>query len=187
MTDTQAPQNAPTPSRYSLPAIFFHWTSFALIVFVGALGLLFEAIPRPNRMFWINIHAVFGLAVLALALARIIWRRRRAPPDYPAGTPELTKRLSHPVHMLLYAMMIVLPLVGIVAYVWHARVFDFGLFKLNFGVASNKPVYEAAEEFHELLAFSLFGLVGLHGLAALWHHFVRKDGLLGRMWPGGQA
>jgi cytochrome b561 len=175
-----------SPARYTLPAILFHWTSFALVVFVGVLGLSFGSIPRPNRMFWINIHAVAGLA-LALALARIFWRLRQSPPEYPAGTPALTRRLSAPVHWLLYALMVILPLVGIVAFVWHARVFDFGLFKLDFGVPSTKPVYEAAEELHEMLAYSLFGLAGLHGLAALWHHFVQKDGLLSRMWPGGKA
>ena len=180
--------DAPAPhARYTLPAILFHWTSFALVVFVGVLGLLFGSIPRPNRLFWINIHAVVGLAVLALAMARVFWRLRSPPPAYPEGTAELTKRLSQPVHLLLYALMIVLPLVGIVAFVWHARVFDFGLFKLDFGVPSTKPVYEAAEEIHELLAYSLFGLAGLHGLAALWHHFVLKDGILQRIWPFGKA
>ena len=184
MTDTQ---DAPAKARYTLPAILFHWTSFALVVFMGVLGLLFSSIPRPNRLFWINIHAVVGLAVLALAVARLFWRRRSPPPAYPEGTAELTRRLSKPVHLLLYALMIVLPLVGVVAFVWHARVFDFGLFKLDFGVPSTKPVYEAAEEIHELLAYSLFGLAGLHGAAALWHHFVQKDGILQRMWPFGKA
>ena len=185
MSDT--PNTTDLPTRYSLPAILFHWTSFALVVFVGVLGLLFGSIPRPNRLFWINIHAVFGLAVLALALARVFWRLRSPPPPYLEGVSTITRRLSTPVHHLLYTLMIVLPLVGIVAFVWHARVFDFGLFKLNFAVASNKPVYEAAEEIHAMLAYSLFGLAGLHGLAALWHHFVRKDGILARMWPFGKA
>ena len=174
-------------ARYTLPAILFHWTSFALVVVVGVLGLSFGSIPRPDRMFWINIHAVLGLAVLALALTRVFWRLRIPPPAYPEGTAEFTKRLSQPVHLLLYALMVALPVVGIVAFVWHARVFDIGLFKLDFHIASNKPVYEAAEEIHEMLAYSLFGLAGLHGLAALWHHFVQKDGILVRMWPPGKA
>ena len=184
---TDIPDAPAPPARYTLPAILFHWTSFALVVFVGVLGLLFGSIPRPNRLFWINIHAVVGLAVLALALARVFWRLRSPPPAYPEGVSDITKRLSQLVHLLLYALMIVLPLVGIVAFVWHARVFDFGLFKLDFGVPSTKPVYEAAEEIHEMLAYSLFGLAGLHGLAALWHHFVQKDGILQRMWPFGKA
>jgi cytochrome b561 len=182
MTDTQSPPDA-LGARYTLPAILFHWTSVALVVFVGLLGLSFGLLPRSSRIFWINIHAVVGLAVMALALARLLWRRLSPPPTYPEGVSELAKRLSQTVHLLLYALMIILPIAGIVAFVWHARVFDFGLFKLDFGVPSTKPVYEAAEELHEMLAFSLFGLAGLHGLAALWHHFVQKDGILGRMWP----
>ncbi len=189
MTEVIETQEAPAAAtnRYGVPAILLHWTSVALIVFVGALGLCFGLIPRSSRLFWINIHAVVGLAVLILAVLRIVWRLRHGAPDYPEGTPALTRRLSGPAHWLLYALMVVLPLVGIVAYVWHARVFDFGLFKVNFGIASNKPVYEAAEEIHEFLAFSLFGLAGLHGLAALWHRFVRKDGLMERMLPWGRA
>ena len=185
MTDQPATQRQ--PARYTLPAILFHWTSFALVVFVGVLGLSFGSIPRPNRLFWINIHGVFGLAVLALAMARLLWRRRSPPPAYLEGVSDITRRLSQPVHLLLYALMIVLPLVGIVAFVWHARVFDFGLFKLDFGIASSKPVYGKAEGIHEFLAYSLFGLAGLHGLGALWHHFVQKDGILARMWPFGKA
>jgi cytochrome b561 len=29
----------------------------------------------------------------------------------------------------------------------------------------------------------LFALAGVHALAALWHHFIRRDGVLRRMWP----
>ena len=72
-------------ARYTLPAIIFHWASFALVVFVGVLGLLFGSIPRPNRLFWINIHAVFGLAVLALAIGRVLWRVRSPPPPLSRG------------------------------------------------------------------------------------------------------
>ena len=36
-----------------------------------------------------------------------------------------------------------------------------------------------------MLAYCLFGLAALHALAALYHHFVRRDGVLLRMLPGG--
>jgi superoxide oxidase len=81
--------------------------------------------------------------------------------------------------------MVHIPCVGIVAYVWHGRVFDHGFFTLNFGVASNCDVYHTAEEVHEWLAYALFAVAGLHALAALYHHFVRRDGVLLRMMPGG--
>ena len=38
--------------RYNATAIAFHWTVALLIVFLGALGLLFEDIPRESRAFF---------------------------------------------------------------------------------------------------------------------------------------
>jgi cytochrome b561 len=34
-----------------------------------------------------------------------------------------------------------------------------------------------------LLAYSLFAVVGLHVAGALWHQYVRRDGVLSRMLP----
>jgi cytochrome b561 len=82
----------------------------------------------------INIHAQSGLLVLVLLMARIWWRRRQAPPPLPPEVSDFSRRASHPVHMLIYVLMLAVPLVGIVDFVWHARVLDFGLFAINFGV-----------------------------------------------------
>jgi cytochrome b561 len=38
-------------------------------------------------------------------------------------------------------------------------------------------------EIHELAAYALVGLASLHGLAARWHHFVRRDDVLRRTLP----
>ena len=126
---------------------------------------------------------MIGLAILVLAAARIGWRLRHPPPDLPPGSGVLAARLSRPVHLLLYALLVSIPLIGIVTFVWHARVFDFGLFKLDLGVAKDRAVFHPTEIVHGYLAYGLFGLAGLHLLAALWHQFVRRDGLLLRMWP----
>ncbi|MGH8132986.1 MAG: cytochrome b [Steroidobacteraceae bacterium] len=39
---------------------------------------------------------------------------------------------------------------------------------------------------HGYLAYALFALIGIHVLAAVWHHYLRRDGLLRRMWPAGR-
>jgi cytochrome b561 len=87
------------------------------------------------------------------------------------------------VHWLLYALLLVIPVVGIVTFIWHGRVFDFGLFQVDFGVRRNRAIFHPTEDVHGYLAYALFALAGLHILAALWHHFVRHDGVLRRMWP----
>jgi cytochrome b561 len=62
-------------------------------------------------------------------------------------------------------------------------VFDFGLFQLDFGIKKNRAIFHPTEDIHGYLAYALFALAGIHLLAALWHQFVRHDGLLRRMWP----
>src|ERR1700724_3015455 len=134
--------------RYSPVAMSLHWIMAALILFVGILGLLLDDWPKATKLFWINIHAQIGMLILVLLMARIWWRRTHTPPELPAEVSEISRRVSHPAHLLIYALMLVAPLVGIVAFVWHARVLDFGLFSIGFGIASNSPVYHQAEDIH---------------------------------------
>jgi cytochrome b561 len=154
-----------------------------LIVVVGVLGLLHDSWPKQSQSFWINLHAILGLSVWVLIVVRIWWRSRHSPPELPSEAGELSRRLSYPVHLLLYALIFVIPLVGIVTFIWHGRVFDFGLFRIDFGVRRNRAIFHPTEDIHGYLAYVLFALVGMHALAALWHHFVRRDGVLLRMWP----
>ena len=171
--------------RYGAGAVAFHWTMAALILFLGGLGLLFDDIPKEARPFWINVHGAVGLVYFALVIARIGWRMTHPAPDLPPDIGEFTRRTSFAAHHLLYALMLAIPVLGIIAYVWHGRSFDYGLFQLNFGVASNPGVFHPAEKMHQWLAYALFALAGLHAAGALWHHYIRRDGVLMRMLPGG--
>ena len=184
---TKAEQSAyalDTTERYGTAAIAFHWISVVLVVAVGVLGLLHDSWSKDTQAFWINIHALIGLLVWLLVVARFGWRRRHAPPPLPADISTRARRLSGLVHGSLYALLFVIPIIGIVTFIWHGRAFDFGLFRLNFGVRSNRAIFHPTEDIHGYLAYALFTLVGIHVLAALWHHFVRHDGVLRRMWPG---
>jgi cytochrome b561 len=169
--------------RYTPVAMSLHWLMAALILFVGILGLLLDDWPKATKLFWINIHAQIGMLILVLLMARIWWRRTHTPPELPPDVSEISRRVSHPAHLLIYVLMLVTPLVGIVAFVWHARVFDFGLFAIDFGVKSNGPVYHQAEDIHLWLTYGLFALVAGHAVAALWHHFISRDTVLKRMLP----
>jgi cytochrome b561 len=169
--------------RYTPVAMSLHWIMAMLILFVGILGLLLDDWPKATKLFWINIHAQIGMLILVLLIARIWWRRTHTPPELPPEVSEISRRVSHPAHLLIYAMMLVTPVVGIVAFVWHARVFDFGLFSIDFGVKSNGPVYHQAEDIHLWLTYGLFALVAGHAAAALWHHFISRDTVLKRMLP----
>jgi len=50
-------------------------------------------------------------------------------------------------------------------------------------VAKNRAIFEPTEDIHGYLAYCVFALAGAHAAAALWHHFVKHDSVLRRMWP----
>ena len=169
--------------RYGGVAIAFHWLTFGLVVIVGVLGLLHDDWPKRTQSFWINIHALLGLLLWFLLFGRLAWRLRHTPPPLPEDSGDFARRFSSPVHTTLYVLLFVIPVLGIVTFVYHGRVFDFGVFQLDLGVKKDRAVFAPTEDIHGYLAYALFTLAGLHAAAALWHHFYLRDGVLRRMWP----
>lgn len=176
-------QASNTPDRYGSGAIAFHWSMFLLVACVGTLGLLHDSWPKQTQAFWINMHAVLGLLLWFTLMARFGWRARHRPPPLMESVGSFSRRASALVHYSLYLLLFITPIVGIITFVYHGRVFDFGLFKIDFGIKSNRAIFHPTEDVHQYLAYAIFALAGLHALAALWHQFVLHDGLLARMWP----
>ena len=170
--------------RYGPGAIAFHWIMFLLVVTVGTLGLLHDSWPKQSQAFWINVHAVCGLVLWFVLWARFGWRLRHPPPPLPPGIGNFARRFANPVHLALYALMFIIPIFGIVTFVWHGRILDLGLFQVNFGIKKNRGVFEPTEDVHGYLAYALFTLAGIHVLTAFWHRFVLHDSVLARMLPG---
>jgi len=173
--------------RYGRGAMLFHWSMFLLVLVVGTLGLLHDSWPDATQAFWINLHATIGLLIWLLLMARALWRWRHPPPALPADIGAFSRRSAAAVHFALYALLFVIPIIGIVSFVWHGRIFDFGLFQVDFGVKKNRAIFHPTEDVHGYLAYLLFGLVAIHAVAALWHHFVAHDGVLRRMWPASRG
>jgi cytochrome b561 len=173
-----------TAERYGSGAIVFHWVMFLLFIVVGSLGLLHDSWPKRTHVFWINVHAVLGLLLWLTLIARFSWRMLNVPPALPSDVGTSSRRLSIPVHLGLYALMFITPIVGVVTFIWHGRIFDFGLFQIDFGVRADRTIVESTEDIHGYLAYALFALAGIHTVAALWHQFILRDRVLGRMWPG---
>ena len=171
-------------NHYGAVAIFFHWVMALLVAGVGTLGLLHDSWPRATQAKWINVHAVLGLTVWVLLMGRLAWRLSHRPPDLPPDVGEFSRRTSYPVHLLMYLLLFVIPVFGIITFIWHGRVFDFGLFRIDPHVPSDRAIFHPTEDIHGYLAYALFALIGLHALAALWHHFVRRDQVLLRIMPG---
>src|SRR6202163_5160812 len=92
-TFAAAPPTRPSASSYSPVAITLHWIMAALILYAGVHGLLLDGWPNTTKLFWINIHALVGLSILALLLVRMWWRWTHAPPEFPADVSEFSRRV----------------------------------------------------------------------------------------------
>lgn len=181
-----APLIRNTPTRYGWIAILLHWTVGVLFIAQLALGIVMTKLSSQRTAFeLIQLHKSLGFLLLGIVVLRLTWRLTSTVPKLPAGTGRL-ERLAAPIaHFALYGLQLALPLTGwalVSASVLEIPSMPFGLF-----VMPNLPlgVSDAAESFwsatHAYLAYAAMVLVGAHVLAALHHHFRRRDSVLVRM------
>ena len=177
-------------ARYSLTAIVLHWVLGWAIVGRFGVGLYMTDLPfSPTRLKLYNWHKWAGITLLALAVVRLLWRMTHRPPPLPSAIadamPAWQRWAHHGTHHALYALFFVVPLIGW-AYSSAAGfpIVVFGVLPLPDFVPVDKALSELIKPFHEISAFALVGLAGLHIAAAIKHQWIDKDGLIGRMLPG---
>ena len=176
--------------RYSTVSIGLHWLLALALVGIFSVGLYMADQPfSPLRLKLYNWHKWAGVTILLLSVIRLLWRLTHRPPELPAAIvlamPTWQLRAYHATHQAMYALFFIVPLVGW-AYSSAAGfpIVVFGVLPLPDFVPVSKELAELIKPWHQITAFSLAGLVGLHVAAALKHHWVDKDGLLQRMLPG---
>ncbi|MGC6399139.1 cytochrome b [Sphingomonas sp. FW199] len=169
-------------ARYGSVARAFHWAIAVAILINLPLGLFGDAIQQVTGPV-MPTHKSIGLTVLALSIARLVWRLGHPAPPEPAGMGALERRVAPIIHWALYALMILVPLTGYAMSSAGNRPLDwFGLFPVaKLPVTRDTLLYELSHEGHEILGLALGALAIGHILAALRHHFILKDGVLRRM------
>ncbi len=155
------------PTGYSRPQIVLHWITFLILisqfVFHDFISDAFDAMLDGRTVAFhplIALHVFGGFLVFVLALVRLQMRASRGVPPLPEDEPAPLKLLAHVTHYALYALLILLPISGAVA--WFQGV-------------------EAAGEAHEVMRGILLVLVGLHVAGALVQQFVLKTNIMARM------
>jgi cytochrome b561 len=177
------------PARYSGLAIALHWLLAAVIFGIFAVGLYMADLPfSPTRLKLYNWHKWAGICFLLLTVLRLVWRISHRPPALPQAIsramPGWQMQAYHATHHLMYALFFVVPLLGW-AYSSAAGypIVLFGQLPLPDFVPADKALAEMIKPLHELSAWVLVGLAGLHIGAALKHQWIDRDGLLLRMMP----
>jgi cytochrome b561 len=172
------------PRHFNLLARVLHWSMAVAILamlFVGA-GMVVSLRHRDELL---DLHRPLGLAILLLAIVRLANRLRHAPPPLPADLPRIQVLAATASHWLLYALMLAMPLIG-----W--AMLSAGGYPVVLVDGVNLPailphspaLYGILRPLHGVLAYVLFFTILAHLGAALFHAWVRRDGVFGQMAKG---
>ena len=174
-----------TAARYTRRARWLHWLTFAFVAAAYVLINLREAYPRHSdgRTLAMQGHVLAGLIVLALALPRLLHRLRNAPPPITPPIAAWEAVLSRITHIALYAFLFVQPLLGLLTVFsgGHGVTIPFLGWQIPSPMAGNPALSEQIGNIHGWIGTVFYFVIGLHLLAALWHHLVRHDDTLRRM------
>jgi cytochrome b561 len=171
---------------YSVAARRLHWWTVVLIATQASLGLFMvryaaaTKFAEPTGKLY-DSHKLIGLTILVLALARLAYRLAHgAPADEPTLEPW-QKAASHITHWAIYALLIVVPMLGWLAISYYGPFAPFGI-KLPVLAAQDDVKATQVFHWHRLAAYALILMIGMHVGAALFHYLIRMDGVLRRMW-----
>lgn len=171
-------------THFNVVARTLHWLMAAMIVtmlFVG-VAMVSSLTLRPAL---VDLHRPLGIAILLLVIVRLLNRLASPPPPLPADLPSLQRFAARASHGLLYALMITMPLIG-----WSMLsaggypVVMFGALHLPAIAPHDPALYAVLRGAHTWLALLLFATVVLHLAAALFHAWVRRDGVFSSMARG---
>lgn len=172
-------------TSFVLAARVLHWLMALLILSMLFIGVGMVASVSERHEWLIRIHKPLGIAILILAVVRLIVRLRNPPPPLPADLPAIQKFAAHASHWVLYALMLILPLVG-----W--AMLSAGGYPVMLSESLRLPpifpvsatAFAILRHAHALLAILLFLTFLAHLGAALYHGLIRRDGVLRSMISG---
>ncbi len=172
-------------TRYHPLLVTLHWLMAALIVILLLAGtFLLAPLPStdPLKIDGLFGHMLFGVSVMALLIVRLIVKMRTAaPPHVETGNVQID-RAGALAHWALYALIFIVAGSGMAMSVL-AGLPDIVFFGSGDPLPESFWVYPP-RYVHAIATKLLAGLIVLHVAAAIWHQFVRKDGLLARMGFG---
>src|ERR1700760_3408756 len=161
-----------------------HWLMAVCILAMLFIGVGMVSTITPKYLTLVSIHKPLGIAILILALIRLVVRLIYGAPALPVDLPGPKKLAASLPHYALYILMIGVPLIG-----WAMLsaasypVVMYGGIQLPAILAQSDSLHALLWNAHACLALAFFALILLHVAAALFHALIRRDGVFQAMAP----
>lgn len=169
------------PLQFTPLSRLLHWTMAVLVLAMLLIGVgMVASLSDYHRL--VRIHEPLGVLILVLVAIRLVNRLLNPAPPLPQDMPALLKFAAHASHIVLYALMFALPLVG-----WSMLsaagypIVLFGALQLPPILPRDIALYALLRATHTVLAFALFATFIAHLSAALMHALIFRDGVFRSM------
>jgi cytochrome b561 len=177
---------APSSSnaKASLPLRSLHWIMALVVIcalgFIYSRGFFEKGSAAKGAME--QFHMVAGLLILTLVPFRLAVRWRSPLPEISPPPARWQMLLAKIMHVLLYACMIALPILGVLFVQAGGKTVDlFGLFTLPTVIDTDKTLARSIKGIHQTIGLAMLYLIIAHTGAALLHHLFQRDNTLRRM------
>ncbi|MGL5288165.1 MAG: cytochrome b [Aeromonas sp.] len=174
-----------TEQRYGSLSIGLHWFTLVAMIAVYALIEFRDIFPKgdPGRDLMKQWHFMLGMLIFAIALVRLAIYWLTPSPRIVPALPSKMALLAKLAHLALYGFLILTPLFGWLLLSAAGKPIPFFGLDLPALMAPNPDLKGFIKDTHETLGNIGYGLIALHSVAMLLHHYVRKDNTLTNMLP----
>lgn len=176
-----------TPNEWGSLAKSLHWIVAALVIFLLAYGWwMAHLAPRSGRLGLYELHSSIGYDLLFLVILRLLWRVIDRAPALPADLKRWEMISARAGHFLLYLLVLAVSVTGWLLLGTFSRPVAATLFQSIpvpvMNLTGDRMLHGLFEKSHAILSYALLALIVVHVLAALRHHFIKKNDILRRMW-----
>jgi cytochrome b561 len=167
--------------QFTVLSRVLHWLTAVLVfsaLFVGFV--MVNSVGSYAQL--IVVHKTLGALVLLVMVVRVINRARHHPPAWPPTIGSLEGRLVGLSEKLLYALLLLQPLVG-----WAmlsaagGPVVVFGTVALPRIAPFDAQLYWILRQAHSVIAYTLVAVIAAHISAVLLHTLTLRDRMIERM------
>lgn len=170
---------------YGWVSVILHWLTAITVFGLFGVGLWMVDLEYYNKWYKLapDLHRSIGVILVSLVIFRIIWRMKNVHPDILSSHSRWEVLSAKIVHRILYVLLIFMFPTGYLITTAKGQGLDvFNWFTIPSSVSGIDNLEDIAGELHELAAFAIIGIVAVHALGALKHHFIDKDNTLRRMF-----
>ena len=166
---------------YGLLAKLFHWVTLIVLIIQVPFGFYLVGMEFSDRRIDLeNIHILIGISIFYFVLIRLIWKMINPRPKKWKEFFSGQNLIASFNHFLLYLSIFAITISGVLKKLYMGEKLNFFLFQYAF----EETDFQLADSFYVIHIYAnylLLGLISLHILAVITHHFIFKEKILKKM------